>query len=269
MNGKRAPHHVALIDGLATQRVQLRRRLEHAGCAPVLFEDSSELLALLCTGRRFDLLLIVEDGASTWRQLVTVCGVFGIPTLVLAGKPGFGQAHTWVHDFPVSPLFDFTFLNCHEIELRQRILKLLHHGAEFHEQLVKAKGLVFGNYKFQEGLCVVAHRGREIGMQPRQFRLALELFRNIGRVMERQQLWASVWGESFPPKNGRSLDVCVTNVRKKLDICPQNGFTLNSVYRRGYQLLAVPPGALSTPDLAKAAPLPVASLATSFQPSAG
>lgn len=263
MNGKRAPHHVALIDGLATQRVQLRRRLEHAGCTPVLFEDSSELLALLCSGRRFDLLLIVEDGASTWRQLVTVCGVFGIPALVLAGKSGFKQAHTWAHDFPVSPLFDFAFLNCPEIELQQRILKLLHHGAQCQDQLVKAKGLVFGNYKFHEGLCVVSHRGREINMQPRQFKLALELFRNTGSVLERNRLWALLWTTPFPSKGVRTLDVCVANVRRKLELFPENGFALKSVYGRGYQLLAVSPLKTPVPEFVTADRMPVGWTANS------
>ncbi|MGJ7530128.1 winged helix-turn-helix domain-containing protein [Variovorax sp. GB1P17] len=257
MNEKRAPHHVALIDGLATQRVQLRRRLEHAGCTPVLFEDSSELLALLCSGRRFDLLLIVEDGASTWRQLVTVCRVFGIPTLLLAANSGFERAHIWGQDFPISPLFDFAFLDCNEIELQQRMLRLLHHGSEHKAQLASKKGSAFGNYEFHEGICTVSHLGREINLQPRQFKLALELFRNIGSVLERNRLWALLWTTPLPSKGVRTLDVCVANVRKKLELFPENGFALKSVYGRGYQLLSVAPLKAPMPEFVTADRTPV------------
>jgi hypothetical protein len=64
MDGNWAPHHVALMDGLAARRFQLRDRLEQGGCSPALFDNASELLALLCGGKRFDLMLIVEDGTA-------------------------------------------------------------------------------------------------------------------------------------------------------------------------------------------------------------
>lgn len=260
MNGKWAPRHVALVDGLAGHRAQLRNRLEEGGYAPVLFENSAELLVLLCGGRRFDLLLIVEDGTSAWNQLVTVCSVFGIPVLVLARKSDSAQAGAWLHEFPVSALFDFAFLDCPNVELHKRIARLLHQGVEHQAQSSKTKGAVFGNYKFYEGLFSVSHRGREINMQPRQFQLALELFRNTGIVLDRNRLWAMLWTTPFPSKSVRTLDVCVANVRKKLELFPENGFTLKSVYGRGYQLLAVTP---------LMAPEPLAELGAVAQPPSG
>lgn len=256
MNGKWVPHHVALIDRLAARRVELHHRLEQGGCSPVLFGDSSELLALLCGGRRFDLLLVVADGTSAWRQLVTVCGVFGIPALVLAGKPGFKPATTWLHDFPVSPLFDFAFVDCEDAELLQRMRRLLYRGEEHKTQFSKAKGAVFGNYRFHEGLHTVSHLGREINLQPRQFKLALELFRNAGSVLDRNRLWALLWSTPFPSKGVRTLDVCVANVRKRLELFPENGFTLKSVYGRGYQLLTMAPLKAPIPEFAATARIP-------------
>lgn len=260
MNGKWAPHHVALVDGLAGHRAQLRNRLEESGCSPVLFENSAELLVLLCGGRRFDLLLIVEDGTSAWNQVVTVCSVFGIPALVLARRIDPGRATAWLQEFPVSPLFDFAFLDCQDVELQKRMARLLNQGVEHQAQSSKTKGSVFGNYKFYEGMFSVSHRGREINMQPRQFQLALELFRNTGVVLDRNRLWALLWTTPFPLKSVRTLDVCVANVRKKLELFPENGFTLKSVYGRGYQLLAV------TPSMA---PVPPAELASDARPSSG
>jgi DNA-binding winged helix-turn-helix (wHTH) protein len=266
MNGKWAPRHVALIDGLATRRARLCGRLAEGGGAPVVFEDSLELLSLLCGGRRFDLLLVVEDGTSMWHQLVTVCGVLGMPVLVLARKSGFEQGTQWLEKFPVSPLFDFAFEDCEDAELNQRISRLLHHGEAHQVQFSRIKETAFGNYKFDEAKGSVLHRESEIYLQPRQFQLALELFRNLGRVLERNRLWSLLWATPFPSKGVRTLDVCVANIRKRLQLSPENGFTLKSVYGRGYQLLAITPLKVSRPELDAATRIVVGWPANSVAP---
>jgi DNA-binding winged helix-turn-helix (wHTH) protein len=255
MDGNWAPHHVALMDGLAARRFQLRDRLEQGGCSPALFDNASELLALLCGGKRFNLMLIVEDGTPAWHQLVTVCGVFGIPALVLASACDVERGATWLQDFPGSPLFDYAFVDCQDVELRQRMKRLLDRGVEHQIQSSRRKGAVFGNYRFHEDLRAVSHRGREIDLQPRQFQLALELFRNAGTVLARSRLWALLWTTPFPAKGVRTLDVCVANVRKKLELSPENGFTLRSVYGLGYQLLAATPPREAIPEFASGARL--------------
>lgn len=232
------PCHVALIESFDVQRIQLRDRLERAGCTLALFADVSDLLAMLSRGKRFDLLLVVEGGSSAWRQLSAVCGVIGMPALLLAEEPGGDRAAAWLQDFPASPLFDFACVDSPNEELYRRMCRLLHRAAAQHDHFAECKETVFGGYAFHEDMHFVVHKGREICLQPRQFELALALFRNAGRVLERQQLWASLWGSPLP-QSGRSLDVCVASVRKKLDLCPENGFTLNSVYGRGYRLQAV------------------------------
>ena len=235
----RTPCQVALIDSFDVQRIQLRDKLEGAGCTPVLFADVSELLTALSRGKRFDLLLVVEGGNSTWRQLSAVCAVIGMPALLLAEEPGGDRAASWFQDFPVSPLFDFASVDSPNDKLYSRMSRLLHRVGERRDHSGELEETVFGGYAFHEGTHAVLHNGRDISLQPRQFELALALFRNVGRVLERQQLWASLWGEPSPPQGGRSLDVCAANVRRKLQLCPENGFTLNSIYRRGYRLQAV------------------------------
>lgn len=232
---------MALIESIDAQRVQLRDRLKQGGYTPVLFADVPELLTALGSGARFDLVVIAECGTAAWGQLSAVCGVIGMPALLLARETDCDQATGWFQNFPVSPLFDFTSVDSQNGELFSRMHTLLHRAGERHDQSATAKETVFGDYEFREGLHTVMHRGQEIYLQPRQFDLAHELFLSMGRVLERHHLWASLWGEAFPPQRGRSLDVCVASVRKKLQLCPENGFTLNAVYSRGYQLRAVTP----------------------------
>jgi DNA-binding winged helix-turn-helix (wHTH) protein len=88
----------------------------------------------------------------------------------------------------------------------------------------------------------VVHKGREIMLQPRQFELALELFRNVGRlVYARVAVELAVARRCTAPDGARALDVCVANVRRKLELRRKARFTLHAVYRRGYQLRATPP----------------------------
>ncbi|MCU1617816.1 MAG: hypothetical protein JWO98_5356 [Frankiales bacterium] len=259
MFAKLTPCNVALIDSLGVERMQLRDRLEQTGCAPVLFSDASEFLAMLSRGRRFDLLLVAESGNSAWSQLSAVCGVIGMPALLLAGEPDGGRATAWLQDFPASPLFDFASLDSHNDELHRRMSRLLHRAREHRDHFAGLDETVFGEYAFHKGMHSVVHKSRDICLQPRQFELALTLFRNVGRVLERQQLWTSLWGA---PQGGRSLDVCVANVRRKLHLCPENGFTLNSVYRRGYQLQAVLPMKSTFPEPISATRMHAESAAT-------
>lgn len=266
MNAKCTPRHVALVDGLSAQHAQLRDRLAQEGCSPVVFEDSSEVLALLCQGRKFDLLFIIEDETLAWRRLVTVCGALGLPTLVLARIPDSGEAMAWLEEFPATPFSDFALVNCGNSELRHRMHRLLHHGEMHRIQTARDKELIFGNYEFNRNHGTVLHRGCEIILQPRQFKLALELFCNMGQVLDRNQLWDMLWAKPSPIKKARALDVCVANVRKKLGLFPDNEFSLRSVYGRGYQLLAVTPRKAATPELASAVRAPIGWTANSSPP---
>ena len=266
MIGRWTPCQVALIDSIDSQRVQLHDRLGKGGCTPELFADASGLLTALSRGIRFELLVVVEDGTRAWSQLSAVCGVIGMPALLLVREPGSDRSVQWQQDVPASPLFDFASIESENGELYSRVYRLLHRASEFREPSAEASDTVFGDYEFHESQHAVVHAGRRVQLQRRQFELAQEFFRNPGRVLERQQLWTVLWGTAYPTEGGRSLDVCVANVRKKLQLCAENGFTLNAVYGRGYQLRAVRPLSASATPPHTAAPTHLDFLPHSFPP---
>lgn len=263
---KFAPCHVAVIDSLDVQRIRLRDRLVHSGCTPVLFADVSELLTLLSQGTRFDLLLAVEGGNAVWGQLSAVCGVIGMPVLLLVQESGVDRATAWLDDFPAPSLFDFASVDSHDDLLRRRMASLLYRAREHRGRLAEPPEAAFDGYVFHEGVHCVVHKNREIFLQPRQFQLALALFRNIGRVVERQTLWATLWGGRSPPHGARAIDVCVASVRRKLHLHPENGFTLNAVYGRGYQLHALASAASPILKLRPSARGHAETVATSLSP---
>lgn len=85
---------------------------------------------------------------------------------------------------------------------------------------------------------LLAHRvfrgGREIELQPREFRLLEQLMRNAGRVVTRTMLLEKVWDYAFDPQTN-VIDVHVSRLRGKID----KGFDhplLHTVRGAGYKL---------------------------------
>ncbi|WP_261803692.1 helix-turn-helix domain-containing protein [Variovorax sp. PAMC26660] len=62
-------------------------------------------------------------------------------------------------------------------------------------------------------------------------------------MVTRERLYAVLWGDLPSSPKSRKLDVCVSNVRRKLGLGPDSGFLLRSIYRRGYELNEVTPQA--------------------------
>ena len=77
--------------------------------------------------------------------------------------------------------------------------------------------------------------GAKIELTPKEYDLAVILFRNIGRLMSRGHLQESVWGRTGELAT-RTVDTHVSQVRKKLDLRPEAGFRVVPVYNYGYRL---------------------------------
>jgi DNA-binding response OmpR family regulator len=77
--------------------------------------------------------------------------------------------------------------------------------------------------------------GRRVDLTPKEFDLAVALFRNIGRLMSRGHLQEAVWGRSRE-LNTRTVDTHVSQLRKKLDLRPESGYRVVPIYNYGYRL---------------------------------
>jgi len=86
----------------------------------------------------------------------------------------------------------------------------------------------------------IRRSGNKIELTPKEFDLAVVLFRNIGRLMSRGHLQESVWGRSGDLAT-RTVDTHVSQVRKKLDLRAESGYRVVPVYNYGYRLEQVSP----------------------------
>lgn len=94
-----------------------------------------------------------------------------------------------------------------------------------------------GRYAIDVDSSTVTLDGKTIETTPREFEIALLLFRNFGRIIPRDNLIKQVWGRDMD-KMSRSLDTHIYRVRQKLQIGPPTGLRLRAIYTHGYRLEA-------------------------------
>ncbi len=82
---------------------------------------------------------------------------------------------------------------------------------------------------------VIRRAGVKVELTPKEFDLAVVLFRNMGRLMSRGHLQEAVWGRSGD-LHTRTVDTHVSQVRKKLDLRPETGYRVVPIYNYGYRL---------------------------------
>jgi DNA-binding response OmpR family regulator len=78
-----------------------------------------------------------------------------------------------------------------------------------------------------------------IELTGREFDLVVLLFQHVGRVLSRDHIGGTLWGQ---PQSAisRTLDTHMSRVRSKLQLRPDNGVRLAPVYGHGYRLEIVP-----------------------------
>ena len=95
--------------------------------------------------------------------------------------------------------------------------------------------LVLPPYEFDTLRHRASMNGLAVDLTPKEFELAVLLFRNIGRLMSRGHLQEAVWGHKRNLAT-RSVDTHVSQVRKKLGLASESGFRIVPVYNYGYRL---------------------------------
>ena len=95
--------------------------------------------------------------------------------------------------------------------------------------------LTYGDYTIDFGHRRITRLGQEIRVTGTEFELAAFLFRNTNHVLSRTDILENVW-QRGPEFNTRTVDTHISRIRKKLQLEPDNGWRLTSVYRYGYRL---------------------------------
>lgn len=119
-----------------------------------------------------------------------------------------------------------------ETVIAARIAALLRRSAGKGEM---EKQVTYGNYTLNRMEQSIAHKGEDIILTAKEFELADLLFRNRDRTLSRAYIMETIWRTSADLAT-RTLDMHVSRVRSKLELKPENGFRIFTVFGYGYRL---------------------------------
>jgi DNA-binding response OmpR family regulator len=93
----------------------------------------------------------------------------------------------------------------------------------------------FGPYHFDKMHQTVEFGEEIVTLTSREFALALLLFRNTHRAFSRAYILEKLWNCAADIST-RTLDMHISRIRSKLQLSPENGYRLQTVFGYGYRL---------------------------------
>lgn len=222
---------IAVLEDETAVLDTLRDVLEEAGYDCVTFEHSHQLVRTL-HHERFDLFVLDWNmpDLTGLRVLEWIRNQIGDmpPVLILTGRLTDEDLVTGLKagadDYIVKPINPPILLARIEALLRRSHMI----GAE------RIAG-AHGPYEFDASARRIWLRGAPIEITPKEFQLATHLFRNVNVAVSRSYLLETIWGFAASTST-RTLDIHMSNLRRKLKLAPENGFILAPVYGYGYRL---------------------------------
>ncbi|MFM5932471.1 MAG: response regulator transcription factor [Novosphingobium sp.] len=221
---------IALVDDDPDEIAEIADNLRVSGSDCSIYSSGEELLAAL-RRETFDLILL------DWNML----GMSGMKVLA------------WVRENlqPVPPVIMLT-----SRDRKEDVVFALDAGASDYirkpedPDVVRARiraalrsqrsevqpgGDVFGSYAFDPIARTVRFDDRVVELRQKEYSLARLLFENLNRPLSRSYILQKVW-QSSPNVETRTLDVHISRLRAKLDLRPEHGFALQTIFGFGYRL---------------------------------
>ena len=108
--------------------------------------------------------------------------------------------------------------------------------AEYRQRPPKAQPLTVGALSIDPEGCRVTKNGKEIELTAREFEILQYMAQNIGRVISRERLYETVWGEdSYGCDN--TIMVHIRHLREKIESNPASPEYLITMKGLGYKLV--------------------------------
>jgi DNA-binding response OmpR family regulator len=100
---------------------------------------------------------------------------------------------------------------------------------------------VYGKYHLNRIDQTVTINGKAVTLTAKEFELADLFFRNADRTLSRNYIMETIWRTTAALAT-RTLDMHISRVRAKLDLQPENGFRIFTVFGYGYRLETIAKG---------------------------
>ncbi len=96
--------------------------------------------------------------------------------------------------------------------------------------------MTFGEVEVSPATRTVSRGGEPVELTPKEFDLLVALLGRRGAVISRQELLKEVWGYGNAAVNTRTVDVHLSELRRKLENDPANPRFILTVRKAGYRL---------------------------------
>lgn len=224
--------NIASLEDDPVQAQFIQNALNQAGHSCTLFPRGKDMLAALSKPHAFDLLLLdweIPDitGLDVVRWVRAQAG-YSIPVIFLTSRTHEDDLvqglQAGADDYIIKPLRPAELMARIDA-IQRRLAPAAHAEAPFS----------CGPYQVHPQAARISLNGSDVALAPKEFELAMLLFRNPGRLFSRDVLATSVWNREIVPTS-RTLDTHLSNIRRKLQLRPENGVRLTSSYALGYRL---------------------------------
>ncbi|MFZ1181590.1 MAG: response regulator transcription factor [Herbaspirillum sp.] len=218
--------HISIFSSSSTDLTLIARSLPAYDC-----HGMQHLAEVRCAHPQLLIVDIASAGAQL-AEIVKIAQAAVIPLLLLTSDATHELAvlSAYADDRLIES--EFKPLRRHAIAARVKLL-LQRVYPEHDERKIQQ----FGNHVFESPAHIVTHAGKNTLLTQKEFALAILLFSNLGRSLSRAYLQESIWGlEDRDRLPTRTIDTHVSRVRNKLNLRPENGFRLGTIYGYGYQL---------------------------------
>src|SRR6218665_3644171 len=204
---------ILIVEDNSRVSALLKRGLESQGYQVYIAEEAEEGLILL---EKIDFELIITDIMLAGMDGITFCKKIRqsgkkIPIIMLTALGTIDEKiegfDAGADDYMVKP-FELR-------ELYARIKAVLQRRGLSHS-LPKKEFLTYRNLKINENTKSVFRDDIEISLTPKEFKLLHFMMENPERLLTRDEIAESVWGNNFDTGTNY-IDVYITYLRKKID----------------------------------------------------
>jgi len=230
---------VAILEDTVRQAISVAGWLDRAGYRSVIRHDGNSFIKLLET-EQVDMLLLDWEvpGASGIDVLrwAREHHADTMPVIMLTNHDSEDSIvqglESGADDYLVKPAGE-----------RELIARIRAQERKYYPERLRSKLLVVGHYTLDLEARSVRVSGngaaQVVNLPAREFALALHLFRNLGRIVSKDELIETIWGE-VDRRYDATLATYVSKLRNSLALRARNGLVVSTVYNHGYRLEQLP-----------------------------
>jgi len=190
-------------------------------------ENTPDLLIL-------DIMLPEKSGFDVLRELRTSGQRF--PVLILTARSQESDV-VLGFDFGADDYVTKPFSTAELLARVRALLRRVQTGGEAEGDSGETRDVLsFGAVEVSPSTRTVQRDGESVELTPKEFDLLVALLERRGAVISRQELLKEVWGYGNAAINTRTVDVHLSELRRKLEDDPANPQFLLTVRKAGYRL---------------------------------